>query len=91
MSRRAFRHGRGTRRLAEKMSQDFNNLILLPGLLCDERLWAAQTKGLVGSAHVMTPDLTDYESIGSMANGVLDQVPGGFSMAGFSMGGCVAI
>ena len=71
--------------------KDFNNLILLPGLLCNERLWAAQARGLAGSARVMTPDLTGYESIESMAEGVLDQVPGGFSLAGFSMGGCVAL
>ncbi len=67
------------------------SLILLPGLLCDKRLWAAQTNGLAGSARVITPDLTGYESIESMADGVLDQVPGGFSLAGFSMGGCVAL
>ena len=67
------------------------SLILLPGLLCDERLWAAQTKGLAGSARVITPDLIGYESIESMADGVLDRVPGGFSLAGFSMGGCVAL
>ena len=70
--------------------KDFNNLILLPGPLCDERLWAAQTKGLAGSARVITPDLTGYRSIKSMADGVLDQVPGGFSLAGLSMGGCIA-
>ena len=67
------------------------SLIMVPGLLCDERLWAAQTEGLAGSARVITPDLAGYESIESMADGVLDQVPGGFSLAGFSMGGCVAL
>ncbi len=71
--------------------KDFNNLILLPGLLCDERLWAAQTNGLAGSARVIAPDLTGHESIESMADRVLDQVPGSFSLAGFSMGGCVAL
>ena len=73
------------------MSDDFDNLILLPGLLCDERLWATQAKGLAASARVITPDLTGYESIESVADGVLDQVPGEFSLAGFSMGGCVAL
>jgi pimeloyl-ACP methyl ester carboxylesterase len=68
-----------------------SDLVLLSGLLCDERLWAAQTKGLAGSARVIVPDLTGYASIESMADGVLDQVPGGFSLAGFSMGGCVAL
>ena len=66
-------------------------MILLPGLLCDERLWTAQTKGLAGLSRVTTADLTAYESIGSMAQGVLDQAPESFSLAGFSMGGCVAL
>ena len=68
-----------------------HDVILLPGLLCDERLWAAQTKGLAGSSRVVTANLTPYESIESMADGVLDEIPGRFDLAGFSMGGCVAL
>jgi pimeloyl-ACP methyl ester carboxylesterase len=77
--------------VGRKMGVGLDNLILLAGLLCDERLWAAQAKGLAASARVVTPDLTGCESIESMADGVLGQVPGGFSLAGFSMGGCVAL
>jgi pimeloyl-ACP methyl ester carboxylesterase len=73
------------------MMERLRDLVLVPGLLCDERLWAAQTNVLEGSAHVIVPDLTAYESIESMADGVLDQVPGEFSLAGFSLGGCVAL
>jgi len=73
------------------MGEILQELILLPGLLCDERLWAAQTKGLADLTRVMTAGLTVYESIGSMAQGVLDQAPESFSLAGFSMGGCVAL
>ena len=78
------------RSLAGMMGEP-HGLILLSGLLCDERLWAAQAKGLAGSAHVLIPDLTPYESIESMAEGVLGQAPDGFCLAGFSMGGCVAL
>ena len=67
------------------------DVILLPGLLCDERLWAPQRKGLAGSAVPRTPDLTTCASIAAMAEGVLDQAPDRFALAGFSMGGCVAL
>ena len=67
------------------------DLLLIPGLLCDERLWAAQTEALAGSAHGQTSDLTAHESIAAMAEAVLSQAPVRFAMAGFSMGGCIAL
>jgi len=67
------------------------DVVLLPGLLCDKRLWAAQTKGLAGLAVPRVPDLTTYASIAAMAEGVLQQAPDRFSLAGFSLGGCVAL
>jgi len=66
-------------------------LLLLPGLLCDERLWAAQTEALAGWARSRTPDLTTHDSIAAMADAVLSQAPERFALAGFSMGGCVAL
>ncbi len=73
------------------MMERLHDLVLVPGLLCNERLWAAQAIALADSAHVIIPDLTAYESVESMAEAVLDQVPGEFSLAGFSLGGCVAL
>jgi pimeloyl-ACP methyl ester carboxylesterase len=67
------------------------DLLLIPGLLCDERLWAGQTPGLSEIASCRTVDLAAYESIDQMADGVLSQAPDRFAMAGFSMGGCVAL
>ena len=75
----------------KKMMERLHDLILVPGLLCNERLWAAQANALADSAHVIIPDLTAYESVETMAEAVLDQVPGEFSLAGFSLGGCVAL
>jgi len=69
----------------------FHNVVLLPGLLCDKRLWAAQTRGLVGLARCRIPDLTAFESIATMADAVLERAPGRFALSGFSMGGCVAL
>lgn len=67
------------------------NLLLLPGLLCDERLWGAQAAALSRSAHIRIPDLSGHESISAMADAVLAASPLRFALAGFSMGGCVAL
>src|SRR5215510_3293062 len=67
------------------------DVLLLPGLLCDERLWAAQAKALARSARFHTPDLAPFDSIARMADAVLGQAPGRFALAGFSMGGWVAL
>lgn len=66
-------------------------LILVPGLLCDERLWEAQARALSDIVSCRTPDLEAYESIDEMADGVLSQAPDQFALAGFSLGGCVAL
>jgi pimeloyl-ACP methyl ester carboxylesterase len=73
------------------MSRQLDDLILIPGLLCDSRLWAEQLKGLSDLARCVTPDLTNYDSIEQMAEAVLLRAPKQFSLAGFSMGGCVAL
>lgn len=67
------------------------DLLLIPGLLCDARLWAGQTQALSEIASCRTPDLTAYESVDQMADGILSQAPEQFALAGFSMGGCVAL
>ncbi|MBT4906314.1 MAG: alpha/beta hydrolase, partial [Rhodospirillaceae bacterium] len=44
------------------------NLVLIPGLLCDERLWAHQTKHLADIADCMVADITGAESIDELAD-----------------------
>ena len=67
-------------------------LVLLPGLLCDERLWAAQIEALRGLAHVTVVRLEGADSISTLAQSVLDQAPNTtFMLAGLSMGGYVAL
>jgi pimeloyl-ACP methyl ester carboxylesterase len=73
------------------MPKSSDDLLLIPGLLCDARLWAKQSLELSDVARCHTPDLTSCESIEQMADSVLSQAPGQFSLAGFSMGGCVAL
>jgi pimeloyl-ACP methyl ester carboxylesterase len=65
-------------------------LILLPGLLLDERLYAAQVAALAGRAAAQVIDLTRDDSIAAMAGRVLAAAPARFALCGLSMGGYVA-
>ena len=66
-------------------------LVLLPGLLCDRRLWVQQIAGLADVARSSVIDLSTCDSVEEMADVVLHQAPDRFALAGFSMGGCVAL
>lgn len=65
-------------------------LLLLPGLLCDERLWAHQVASLADMADVAVADLTRDDDIRAMAARVLEEAPASFALAGLSMGGYLA-
>lgn len=69
---------------------DKTHLILLPGLLCDDALWAAQSEGLADIADVVVADLTTADSMPGLAAAVLADAPERFAVAGLSMGGYVA-
>ncbi|MEO0031942.1 MAG: hypothetical protein RIS94_1700 [Pseudomonadota bacterium] len=66
-------------------------LILLPGSLCDARVWQHQMRDLAGIAHVVCPSLHGHDSLESMADAVLGDAPDSFALCGFSMGGRVAL
>lgn len=68
-----------------------NRLVLLPGLLNDARLWAAQAEALADIAQVDVPDLTLDDSLPAMARRVLDNAPEHFALGGLSMGGYLAM
>jgi len=65
-------------------------LILLPGLLLDERLYGAQIAALADRAEIRVSDLTRADSIALMAAAVLAEAPERFALCGLSMGGYVA-
>ncbi|HEX6012957.1 MAG TPA: alpha/beta fold hydrolase [Geminicoccaceae bacterium] len=65
-------------------------LVLLPGLLCDARLFAAQLPALSAETEVTVADLARDGTIGAMAERVLATAPARFALAGLSMGGYVA-
>lgn len=67
-------------------------LLLLPGLLCDETVWAAQCADLAAIADCKVPVYRTLASIEAMAEHVLATAPSeSFAMAGHSMGGRVAL
>lgn len=65
-------------------------LVLCPGLLCDEALWAHQLEHLADVAEMRVADFTRHDSIRAMAEAVLSGAPPRFALAGLSMGGYVA-
>jgi pimeloyl-ACP methyl ester carboxylesterase len=65
-------------------------LYLLPGLLCDETVFAPQVPALADVCEIRIPSFRGLDSFDAMANAVLETAPPSFSLAGFSMGGRVA-
>lgn len=66
-------------------------LLLLPGQLCDERLWRDPAAALADVAAPIFGDLTQDDRIEDMAARALAEAPASFALAGLSMGGYVAL
>ncbi|HEY0526771.1 MAG TPA: alpha/beta hydrolase [Stellaceae bacterium] len=66
-------------------------LFLLPGLLCDRSVWTYQEQALSRDADVTVANFYGFDSLGGMAQSVLEQAPERFAVAGHSMGGRVAL
>lgn len=66
------------------------DVILLPGLLCDRGLFRYQLESMSRLANFQVADFSNDDSLEAMAAKVLEQAPKTFSLAGLSMGGYVA-
>ncbi|WP_394140128.1 alpha/beta fold hydrolase [Cytobacillus oceanisediminis] len=66
-------------------------LILLPGTLCDHRLWGHQVQHLADIADISIGDITKDDTIKGMAKSILANAPEKFALAGLSLGGIVAM
>jgi pimeloyl-ACP methyl ester carboxylesterase len=66
-------------------------IVLLPGLACDDAVWAHAAAALRARAAVHVAHYGALDSLGAMAEKVLGEVSGIFAMAGHSMGGRVAL
>jgi pimeloyl-ACP methyl ester carboxylesterase len=64
------------------------NILLLPGMMCDERLWSHQAAAM--SVPVTVADTSKADNIRDMAAQALAAAPSQFAMAGLSMGGILA-
>jgi len=66
-------------------------LILLPGMMCDARLFGPQINALSGRVPLITVPLGGQNTIAALAEEVLSIAPPKFALAGLSMGGIVAM
>ncbi len=65
-------------------------LVLLPGMMCDARLFAPQVAAIHDRAVTVAP-ITGADDTGALADAVLAHAPPRFALAGLSMGGIVAM
>lgn len=70
-----------------EMTQQID-LVFLPGMMCDARLFRPQLDAFPNSIVVMSHL---HETITGMAHEVLERAPASFALAGLSMGGIVAM
>jgi len=66
-------------------------LALLPGMMCDDRLFAPQLAGLGQHQQIIIPDYGMADSMDAMAAGLLADLPPRFALGGVSMGGILAM
>jgi len=66
-------------------------LVLVPGLLCDDALWAHQSRHLADIADIRIGDTMSADSMAGMADAVLAAAPDRFALAGLSMGGYISL
>lgn len=66
-------------------------LVLLPGMMCDARLFEPQINTLSRERAVMIAPVTQGERIEEIASNIIDQLPLRFALAGLSFGGIVAM
>lgn len=67
------------------------NLILVPGLICDDEVWTYAQSHLSEIADCRTVPADEADTMQGLARAVLDTAPETFAIAGFSMGGYVAL
>lgn len=66
-------------------------LVLLPGMMCDARLFGPQIDVLSGRMPLHLAPITAHNTIAALAQAVLETAPPRFTLAGLSMGGIVAM
>lgn len=67
------------------------SILFLPGLLCDDALWAPQVDALSERYNCIVADMTKDDTMSGMASRAIAEMPGRFAVAGLSMGGYCAL
>ena len=67
------------------------NLVFVPGLMCDAAVWAPQVAAFEDRAQTQVADHGMKNSLVQMAEAVIAQAPPKFALVGHSMGGRVAL
>jgi pimeloyl-ACP methyl ester carboxylesterase len=65
-------------------------LILIPGTLCDHTLFAHQVAALSDLVNCQVVDSSREDELGAMAESIVAQVSGNFTLLGLSYGGIIA-
>ncbi len=64
---------------------------MIPGMMCDERIFAPQIEGLSDSIRIIVADISGHSTVQDLAAEVLKKSPPKFHLLGHSMGGIVAM
>ncbi|MDC0075397.1 alpha/beta hydrolase [Candidatus Thioglobus sp.] len=67
------------------------SLLMVPGMMCDERIFSPQIEELSKNLEVTIADISNFSSVRELALDVLKKAPKKFSLLGHSMGGIVAM
>jgi pimeloyl-ACP methyl ester carboxylesterase len=67
------------------------NLVMVPGMMCDERIFSPQIAGLSDQIEVTFANISSFPSVEELASDVLKKAPQTFALLGHSMGGIVAM
>ncbi|MBT3398846.1 MAG: alpha/beta fold hydrolase [Rhodospirillaceae bacterium] len=73
------------------MNATTQNLVMVPGLICDQEVWAYPRAYLSEVATISYAPADETDTMQGLAEAVLDSAPKTFAIAGFSMGGYVAL
>ncbi len=66
-------------------------LVLLPGMMCDARLYSPQIAAFSHERPIVTVPLNDHDTVQALATDIILNAPPRFALAGLSMGGIVAM
>lgn len=66
-------------------------ILLLPGMMCDARLFGPQIEAFSGTRPLMSVSMDRFETMQDLAADILSYAPQRFALAGLSMGGILAM